>query len=224
MVESNGTSADYEKYVRVPVNAEPVKWTSLKEMTAEDSNRASEAERPFAADYANRVIDHFKSFKSMAVGNEGLPVTRYEHMLQCATRAHLDGRDEEYVVCALLHDIGDLLGFYNHQDIAAAILKPFVSEKNLWMVQQHALFQGYYFFHHHGGDRNARDKFRDHPHFEYAAEFCEKYDQCAFDPAYNSQPFAFFEPMVRRVLERPSWSQEGEQSSGVEGQIQTSTA
>jgi len=48
-----------------------------------------------------------------------------------ATRAFCDGRDQEYVVCALLHDIGDTLGAFNHPDIAAAILKPFISEANL---------------------------------------------------------------------------------------------
>jgi predicted HD phosphohydrolase len=197
-------------------------WTSLSEMSREDTLRSNEAEKPFAADYANRVIAHFKSLETLDVGNEGLPVTRYEHALQCATRAHRDGRDEEYVVCALLHDIGDLLGFYNHQDIAAAMLKPFVSEQNHWMVGHHALFQGYYFFHHLGADRNARDKYRDHPNFDYTAEFCEKYDQCAFDPAYESLPFEYFEPMLRKVFDKPVWAQPGEQSSGMEGQVATS--
>ena len=112
---------------------------------------------------------------------------RLTHCLQTATRAHRDGRDEEYVVCALLHDIGDTLGAYNHPDIGAAIVKPFVSEANHWMVEKHGIFQGYYFFHYLGMDRNMRDAFKGHPHFQHTAEFCQKYDQPAFDADYDTK-------------------------------------
>ena len=140
--------------------------------------------------------------------DEAYPVDRLEHSLQAATRAHRDGRDEEYVVCALLHDIGDTLASHNHADVAAAILRPFVSEANLWMVEKHAVFQGYYFFHHLGMDRDARERFRDHPWFERTAEFCERYDGPAFDPRAEHLPLAFFEPMVRRVFTMPRISTE----------------
>ena len=133
----------------------------------------------------------------------GYAVTRLEHSLQTATRAHRDGRDEEYVVCALLHDIGDTLGSFNHADIATAVLRPFVTEQNLFLVEKHAIFQGYYFFDHFGLDRNVREKFRGHEWFEYVAEFCEKYDQSSFDPAYRSLTLEEFEPMVRRLMGRP---------------------
>ena len=135
----------------------------------------------------------------------GFPIDRLQHSLQTATRAHRDGRDEEYVVMALLHDIGDTLGSFNHPDVAAAILKPFVSEQNHWIAGNHGAFQGYYYFHHLGMDRNMRERFRDNPHFDACAEFCEKYDQAAFDPDYPSEPLDFFEPMVRReaVVEGP---------------------
>ena len=133
----------------------------------------------------------------------GFPVDRLTHSLQTATLAHQDGRDEEYVVCALLHDIGDTLGSFNHPDIAAAILKPFVSEANLWMVQHHGIFQGYNFFHHIGLDRNMRDMFKDHPHRDRAAEFVERYDNPAFDPAMEALPLSHFEPMVRRLMAMP---------------------
>jgi predicted HD phosphohydrolase len=130
----------------------------------------------------------------------GFAVDRLEHSLQTATRAFKDGRDEEYVVCALLHDMGDILGPRNHADIAAAILKPFVSEQNHWMVEQHGIFQGYYFFHYIGLDREAREQHRGHPAFEHTAQFCHLYDQAAFDPAYESMPLSAFEPMVHRVF------------------------
>jgi predicted HD phosphohydrolase len=130
----------------------------------------------------------------------GFPVSRLEHSLQTATRAERDGRDEEYVLCALIHDIGDTLSPFNHPAIGAAILKPFVSEANHWMVEHHGIFQGYYFWQHIGLDQNARESYRDSPFFEYAAEFCAKYDQVAFDADYRSEPLEHFAPLVRAKL------------------------
>jgi predicted HD phosphohydrolase len=148
----------------------------------------------------DRVLAHLRLLRD---DFGGYAVDRLEHCLQTATRAHRDGRDEEYVVCALIHDIGDTLASFNHPDVAVAILKPFVSEQNLWMVEQHAIFQGYYFFEHLGLDRDMRERFRDHPWFDYTAEFCEKYDQNSFDPKYESMPLETFEPMLRNVMSRP---------------------
>ena len=155
---------------------------------------------PFARALPDRVLAHLKLLEG---DYGGFAVDRLTHCLQTATRAHADGRDEEYVVCALVHDIGDTLGAYNHPDIAAAILKPFVSDENLWMVEKHGIFQGYYFFHHLGMDRNMRDAFRDHPCFARTEEFCRLYDSPAFDPKGETQPLSFFEPMLRRLFAQP---------------------
>lgn len=156
------------------------------------------------ADYARALPDRVIAHLELLRGDfGGFPVDRYTHSLQTATRALRDGRDEEYVVCALLHDIGDTLGTFNHPDIAAAILKPFVGEANLWMVEHHGIFQGYYFFHYVGLDRNLRDRFADHPHFARTAEFCERYDSPAFDASAETLPLAVFEPMLRRLFAAP---------------------
>ena len=131
---------------------------------------------------------------------------RLTHCLQTATLAHKDGKDDEYVVCALLHDIGDTLGPTNHADIAATILEPYVSEENHWMVKHHAIFQGYYFFEYLGLDRHLRDQFKDHPYYERTLEFIEKYDAPAFDPEAETYSLQFFEPMLKAVLARPKKS------------------
>jgi predicted HD phosphohydrolase len=130
----------------------------------------------------------------------GFPVDRLEHSLQTATRAERDGRDDEYVLCALLHDIGDTLAPFNHPAVAASIVQPFVSRENHWLVKHHGIFQGYYFWHHLGLDRNARDAHRDSPYYDYTKEFCAMYDQVAFDAGYKSEPLEHFEPLVRARL------------------------
>ena len=106
-------------------------------------------------------------------------------------------------MCALLHDIGDTLGTFNHPDIAAAILKPFVSDANHWMIQNHGIFQGYNFFHHIGMNRNMRDMFKGHEHYARTEEFIALYDDPAFDGKYDTLPISEFEPLVRRVLAQP---------------------
>ncbi|KAF0682542.1 Aste57867_25340 [Aphanomyces stellatus] len=135
----------------------------------------------------------------------GCQVDLFEHSLQCATRAMEDGADEEMIVCALLHDVGEMLSPCNHGEIAGAILRPYVSPEHYWMLAHHEIFQGYYYFHHVGGDRDRRDEFRDHPNYQLTVDFCHKYDQAAFDPAYESHPLRVFEPMMERILARKAY-------------------
>ena len=178
-------------------------FTSMEGCTAEDWRIITGHFLPFAAGLPDRILAHLRLLDG---DYGGFAVDRLTHSLQTATLAHREGRDEEYVVCALLHDVGDTLGSFNHADVAAAIVKPFVSEENHWMVEQHAVFQGYYFFHHLGMDRDARERFRGHPWFDRTAEFCALYDGPAFDPKGETLPLAFFEPMVRRVCAFPKRS------------------
>jgi len=178
-------------------------FTAMTEGTREDWATIAAHFAPFAANGGKRVLDHLRLLDG---DYGGFPVDRLTHCLQTATRAHRDGRDDDYVAMALIHDIGDTLGAYNHPDIGAAILKPFVSEELHWITAHHGIFQGYYFFHHLGMDRDMRENFRGHAHFEACAEFCEKYDQAAFDPDFDSAPLSFFEPMVMKLFERPKQS------------------
>ena len=148
----------------------------------------------------DRLLELLKAMKGDKLGYQ---VDRYTHSLQSATRAESDGADEETVVCALLHDLGDVIAPDNHSEVIASILRPYISEKNHWVLKHHGLFQGYYYFHHIGGDRNARERYKDHPFYQDCVDFCEKWDQTSFDPDYPTLPLEYFEPMVRKVLTAP---------------------
>lgn len=176
---------------------------AMTEGTQEDWNAiATEAIHNFVG-LPDRLLAHLR----MLDGDfGGFAVDRLTHSLQTAARAERAGRDDEYVLCALVHDVGDILGPANHADIGAAILKPFVSEQNHWIMEQHGIFQGYYFFHFLGADRNLRDQFEGHPWFDDCAEFCHEYDQAAFDPAYDTPPLEHYEPLIRSVLASPKRS------------------
>jgi predicted HD phosphohydrolase len=175
-------------------------FTNIGESTQADWQVIGTEFVPFTRSLPDRVIAHLRLLEG---DYGGFPVDRFTHSLQTATRALRAGRDEEYVVCALLHDIGDTLGSFNHPDIAAAILKPFISDANFWMVQNHGIFQGYYFFHHIGMDRDMRDQFAGSPYYDHTAEFCELFDGPAFDGKAETLPISEFEPMLRRVMAAP---------------------
>jgi predicted HD phosphohydrolase len=176
-------------------------FKSIKQSTKADWDIIIAHHMPFAAKLGDRVLMQLRMLGEDEGG--GYAVGRLQHLLLSATLAHAAGEDEEYVVCALLHDVGDLLGSWNHPEVSAAMLKPFVSEANHWMVEKHGIFQGYNFFHHINMDRNMREQFRGHPHFERTARFVELYDNPAFDADMEHLPLEFFEPLVRRVFAHP---------------------
>ena len=176
------------------------KFTSMTVSTQEEWMAIGQISAPYNRQMPDRMLAHLRM---LGEDEGGFAVNRLEHSLQTATRAFKDGRDEEYVVCALIHDIGDVLSPSNHAEMGAMVLKPYISEQNYWMMDKHGIFQGYYFFQHLGLDRDMRDQFRGHPHFEYCAQFCHLYDQNSFDPTYQSMSVEDFEPMLRRVLAAP---------------------
>jgi predicted HD phosphohydrolase len=178
-------------------------FNRMDESTQEDWQIIGGEFMQFAKGLPDRVLAHLKLLEG---DYGGFPVDRYTHCLQTATLALKDGRSDEYVVCALLHDIGDTLGSFNHPEIAAAVLKPFVNEADLFMVQNHGIFQGYNFFHYIGMDRNMRDNFKSSPHYSHTEEFVALYDNRAFDPKLETFPISEFELIVRKVMAQPKQS------------------
>ncbi|MDC3204304.1 HD domain-containing protein [Pelagibacteraceae bacterium] len=176
-----------------------VKFTQMKDGTKEDYDLLSKYEEKFSKDLPDRVLEALKNLDSSV---DGYQVTRLEHSLQSATRAEKDGADEEMVVATLIHDIGDNLAPHNHSQLVASVLRPYVSEKIYWIILHHGIFQEYYYAHHIGRDRNARDKFKDHPYYQDAVDFCEKWDQKSFDPNYESYSLEYFEPKVRKLFSK----------------------
>lgn len=179
--------------------SQTVSFTAMEHGTREDYEFLSSLEDGEMQGFPDRVLGWLRTMDDSV----GYQISRLDHSLQAATRAQRAGEDEETVVCVLLHDIGDYLAPANHSEVAAAVLRPYVSEKNYWIVKHHGLFQGVYYFHFIGADPNARDKFKDHPYYQATIDFCANYDQNSFDPAYESETLEFFEPMVRRVLAKP---------------------
>ena len=185
------------------MNTEQARFTTMIDGVEDDYRIIGEHGRENMLTLSGRLVEHLNLLKG---DTGGFAVDRLTHCLQTATRAHKDGRDNEYVVCALLHDIGDTLGPANHADIAATIVEPYVSEENHWIVKHHGIFQGYYFFHFLGLDKNMRDKYKSHKYFNKCAEFCAKYDQNSFDPKYESYTLDFFVPMIEEVFKVPKKS------------------
>ena len=176
-----------------------VSFTQMKEGSKEDYELLSKFEKEYAEKLPDRILE---ALLNLGDSMDGYQVSRLEHSLQSATRAERDGADEEMIVATLLHDIGDSLAPFNHSQLVASVLRPYVSEKVYWIMLYHGLFQEYYYAHHIGRDRNARDQFKDHQYYQEAVDFCERWDQKSFDPEYESFPLEHFEPMVRNVFSK----------------------
>ena len=180
-----------------------VSFTEMKNGTKDDYLFLDKNEKNYASKTADRIL---KFMSGLTETLEGYQISRLEHSLQSATRAYKSGESEEMVVAALLHDIGDELAPMNHSEYAAAILKPYVSERTHWIVEKHGEFQMFYYAHHLGGDKNKRDKYKGHKYYQATIDFCEKYDQNSFDPNYKSLPIDFFKPMVKKIFSRKPYS------------------
>ena len=179
-----------------------VGFTRMEHGTAADYALIDRHDEASADRQTERVLDWLAAMD----GPSPYRLSRLGHSLQTATRAEADGADLETVVCALLHDIGDEISPLNHSQVAAAVLRPYVSEKNHWIVEHHGLFQSYYWLHHYGRDRNERDMHIDHPWYRDCVDFCARWDQASFDPDYPTAPLSHFEPMVEQILTRPASS------------------
>lgn len=172
----------------------------MKDGTKEDYDLLSDLEKPYLALTADRIIAelHRQGEDTLA----GYKITRLQHSLQSATRAYREGADIDWVVGALLHDIGDGLAPQNHDRFSAEIIRPFVRDEVTWVVEHHGIFQMFYYARHYNWDENARERFKDDPCYKSCADFCERWDQSSFDPDYQTETLGFFEPMIREVFAR----------------------
>jgi predicted HD phosphohydrolase len=178
-----------------------VSFHRMQDGTREDYELLERYEREYVRALPERLLD---ALRKLDQSLPGYPVSRLGHSLQAATRALKDGADDELIVAALIHDVGDDLAPYNHAEIAAGIIRPYVRPEVAWIVEQHGLFQTYYYAHHSGRDRNAREKFRGHPWYQACKDFCADWDQCSFDPDYPSEPLSTFESRLREIFSRPA--------------------
>jgi predicted HD phosphohydrolase len=182
---------------------EKVNFIEMKNGSKEDYLLLDKHEKKYIEGTADRLI---KFMSELSNTLQGYQITRLEHSLQTATRALNDKADDEMIVAALLHDIGDELAPLNHSEYAAAVLKPYVSEKTHWIVEKHGEFQMYYYAHHLGGNKNQRDKYKGHKYYKDTVDFCENWDQKSFDPKYKSLTLKDFEPYVKKIFSRNPYS------------------
>ena len=180
---------------------ETVSFTDMKSGTREDYLLLDRLEQAHVATLPGRILEALQRLQG---GLAGYRIDRLEHSLQTATRAELDGADSQWIVAALVHDIGDDLAPMNHSEFAASLLKPYVRDEVHWVIAHHGLFQMAYYAHHLGKDPHARERYRDHPYYDSCVRFCEQWDQASFDPDFPTQPLSHFEPLVTEIFTEPA--------------------
>lgn len=176
-----------------------VSFIEMKSGTAQEYQFLEQLEQAYNRHLPERIL---QALEASAHTLSGYKVNRLEHALQAAARAEADGADEEMIVGVLIHDLGDNLAPYNHSQFAASIIRPYVRNEVTWILHHHGLFQNFYYAHHAGGDRNERDRYKDHPFYQPCVDFCERWDQSSFDPDYPTPALSHFAPRVRRIFSR----------------------
>jgi predicted HD phosphohydrolase len=179
-----------------------VQFTQMRYGTKQDYDLLHQLELGYLAELPDRILEGLRALED---GLSGYQVSRLVHSLQAATRAERDGADSDWVVAALIHDIGDGLAPANHAQVAGAIIQPYVRAEVAWVVKMHGLFQQHYFGRHTGQDPDAREAYRPHQWFDSCERFCERWDEVSFDPDYPSLPLGHFEPVLREVFARPAF-------------------
>jgi len=182
-----------------------VTFTKMEDGTQEDYAFLAKHEAEFCAELPGRIMAALEGLRNSL---SGYKIDRLEHSLQSASRAERDGADVDWIVSALIHDLGDDLAPLNHDSLAAAIIAPYVREECAWVVRHHGIFQFKYYGDKVGLDPEARQKYKDSPHFDAAVRFCERWDQTSFDPGYDTYDLEHFRPMVEEVFSREAWAQE----------------
>ena len=194
---------------------ELVKFTEMKYGDKDDYLLLQKLEKPYVALTYERILEELERQGNNTL--EGYRITRLEHGLQSGTRAFNEGADIDWIVGALLHDIGDALAPQNHDRFSAEVVRPYLREEVTWVIEHHGIFQMIYYAHHYGWDKNARDRFKDNIYFQSCSDFCERWDQTAFDPNYDSKPLKFFKPMIKEVFTRPPYKPDFIQEGVVKG-------
>ena len=192
-----------------------VKFKHMKDGDKEDYLLLQKYEEKYVSLTYERIIEELTRQGENTM--EGYKITRLDHGLQSATRAYNDGADIDWIVGALLHDIGDGLAPQNHDRFSAEVVRPYVRDEITWVIEHHGIFQMIYYAHHYGWDKNARDKFKDNIYYESCSDFCERWDQSCFDPNYKYEPIEFFEPMIREVFKRKAYEPTNIKSNQVFG-------
>ena len=154
-------------------------------------------------DWANvpdRILGQLRALSGIT---NGFAVDQLTHVCQTAARAERAGADKEVVVAALCHDMAKAVSEPNHPAVAAALLKPYVRDDVVWMVEVHQDFQGRHYYGFMGKDPEARQQYVGHPAYELAERFADEWDQTSFDPDYDTPSLEHFEPLVREIFSAP---------------------
>ena len=118
-------------------------FTRMDQSTKQEWEHISEQHMPHIFDMPNRIMGMLKQLQDLTLG---FSTDQLHHALQTATMARRAGAEEEMVLISLIHDIGKVISVPNHGQIAAEMIKPYVSEDAYHVIRTHQDFQGEHYY------------------------------------------------------------------------------
>lgn len=137
---------------------------------------------------------------------DGYEISRLDHSLQAATRAVRDAADDDWIIGALLHDIGGRLAPQNHDRFSAEVVRPFVREEVSWVVEHHGIFHPADSAEKYSWEQNASSSYTDNIYFQSCSEFSIRWDQPSFASDYPTKSLGFFVGVIEEVFARPAFN------------------
>ena len=108
-----------------------VSFTQMKDGTQADYQMLEQLETNHIRGLPDRVLT---ALAGLSDGLAGYQIDRLQHSLQTATRAQADGASIDWIVAALVHDIGDDVAPVSPPQFHRGLAKPFVSAGIGWVI------------------------------------------------------------------------------------------
>jgi len=177
-------------------------FTRMDQSTEQEWQHISEQHMPYIFEMPKRIMAMLNQTKDLTLG---FSTDQLHHALQTATMARRAGAEDEMILISLIHDIGKVISVPNHGQIAAEMIKPYVSEDAYHIIRTHQDFQGEHYYHYMGKPQDLRNQYKDETWYAKAKEFTDEWDQAAFDPAYKVDSLESFEPLINKFFAAPNF-------------------
>jgi len=172
-------------------------FTRMQDGKIEDWMIIGAAHKQDFAKTADRFIEMLKQLENATLG---FACDQLQHALMAGTLARRAGASDEHIVIALCHDMAKVINVPNHGQIAAEMMRPYISEDSYHVIYNHQAFQGEYYYHFMGAPNDLRKNFKDEPWYDLAVKLVDEWDAPAFDPDFEVDSLESFIPLMRKVF------------------------
>jgi predicted HD phosphohydrolase len=172
-------------------------FTRMQEGSLDDWKIIGAAHKEDFGKTADRFIGMLRQLENATLG---FACDQLQHALMCGTLARRAGASNEHIVIALCHDIAKVINVPNHGQIAAEMMRPYISDDSYHVIYNHQAFQGEHYYQYLGAPTDLRKQWVDESWYPLAVKLVDEWDAPAFDPDFEVDSLESFVPLMREVF------------------------